>query len=292
MDSLIPVSMGLWAFWTWSQDREQKRQKERTRLAALYVNPFLSACEDLQSRISHILELSGLRALRQRYSDGAYAAETLYLIVRYFGWETVVHCYGPYTQDPVVTRLAEAVRRAFATTDEALPVGPFNFFHPEQRALGKMVMLRLKGNTASNATPSPATSSRSAWRRPLLSDGEAVQQSLEALRSTEGGGDLQGRVWLAQAQHHLVNLLGYLEGKEGYRLFPGEWKKCSGLPRRSAPANMPRGPVPGVVPIAQASGPGRGAPPGTACDGYSSTTILIMNRLEFGCQKLLQGVQI
>ena len=105
MESLIPVSMGLWAFWTWSQDREQERQKERARLAALYVNPFLSACEDLQSRIYHILELGGLRALRQRYSDGAYAAETLYLIVRYFGWETVVHRYGPYTQDPVVMRI-------------------------------------------------------------------------------------------------------------------------------------------------------------------------------------------
>jgi hypothetical protein len=43
--------MALWAVWTWSQDREQERLKERARLAALYVNPFLSACEDLQSRI-------------------------------------------------------------------------------------------------------------------------------------------------------------------------------------------------------------------------------------------------
>src|SRR5919106_7043239 len=137
--------MALWAIWTWSQDREQERQKERTRLAALYVNPFLSACEDLQSRIYNILELGGLRALRQRYPDGAYAAETLYLIVRYFGWETVVLRYGPYTQDPVVTRLAEAVRRVFATSDAALPVGPFNFFHPEQKALGKMVMQRMGG---------------------------------------------------------------------------------------------------------------------------------------------------
>ena len=45
--------MALWAAWTWSQDREQERLKERARLAALYVNPFLSACEDLQSRIYH-----------------------------------------------------------------------------------------------------------------------------------------------------------------------------------------------------------------------------------------------
>jgi hypothetical protein len=29
-----------------------------------------------------------------------------------------------------------------------------------------------------------------------------------------------------QAQHHLVDLLRYVKGKEGYRLFPGERKKA------------------------------------------------------------------
>jgi hypothetical protein len=48
MQWLIPVAMGLWAVLTWSHDREQERRKERARLAALYVKPFLSACEDLQ----------------------------------------------------------------------------------------------------------------------------------------------------------------------------------------------------------------------------------------------------
>src|SRR5262245_39149854 len=58
MQWLIPVAMGLWAVWTWSQEREQGRLTERARLAALYVNPFMSACEDLQSRIYNILEHS------------------------------------------------------------------------------------------------------------------------------------------------------------------------------------------------------------------------------------------
>jgi hypothetical protein len=65
MQWLIPVAMGLWAIWTWSQDREREPQKERVRLAALYGNPFLSACEDLQSRIYHILEYGGLSTLRK-----------------------------------------------------------------------------------------------------------------------------------------------------------------------------------------------------------------------------------
>src|SRR5262249_8995610 len=110
MEWLIPVVMGLWAIWTWSQEREQERMTQRARLAALYVNPFLSACEDLQSRIYHILELDGLPTLKKRYPDQTYAEETLYLIVRYFGWAAAMHRYSPYAQDPVVTRLAEAVR--------------------------------------------------------------------------------------------------------------------------------------------------------------------------------------
>ena len=61
---------------------------------------------------------------------------------------------------------------------------------------------------------------------PPLSDSQAVQQSLEALRTAADDGDLSGRARLAQAQHHLVDLLRYLEGKEGYRLFPGERKKA------------------------------------------------------------------
>jgi hypothetical protein len=69
MQWLIPVAMGLWAVWTWSQEREQERLTERTRLSALYVNPFMSACEDLQSRIYHVHELGGLRTPRKRYPD-------------------------------------------------------------------------------------------------------------------------------------------------------------------------------------------------------------------------------
>jgi hypothetical protein len=217
--------MALWAVWTWSQDREQERQKERARLAALYVNPFLSACEDLQSRIYHILELSGLRALRQRYPDGAYAAETLYLIVRYFGWETVVHRYGPYTHDPVMTRLAEAVRTAFATSSMALPVGPFNFYHPEQKALGKIVMHRMAGQYGVEFDTISSYEFREQLAVPPLSNSEAVQQSLEALRTAPDDGALPGRTRLAQAQHRLVDLLRYVEGKEGYRLFLGERQK-------------------------------------------------------------------
>jgi hypothetical protein len=233
MQWLIPLVMGLWAIWTWSQEQEQERTTERARLAALYVNPFLSACEDLQSRIYHILELGGLRTLKQRYPDGSYAEETLYLIVRYFGWAAAVHRYSPYAQDPVVTRLAEAVRDAFATTDAEFPVGPFNFFHPEQKALGKMVMSRMEGQHGIELDTISSYEFKERLASPPLSNSLSVQQSLEALRNAMGVENLPGRKRLEKAQHYLVDLLHYLEGKEGYSLFAGEREKCSCLKGRS-----------------------------------------------------------
>jgi len=234
MQWLIPVAMGLWAFWTWSQEQAQERLTKRDRLAALYVNPFMSACEDLQSRIYNILELGGLRILRQRYPDGAYADETLYLIVRYFGWTAALSRYSPYAQDPVVFRLAEAVRDAFATTGAGFRVGAFNFFHPEQKALGKMVMSRTQGPHGVELDTISSYKFRGRLALPALSNSQSVQQSLEALRNAEDGETLPGRNRLEKAQHHLVDLLEYLEDREGYRLFAGERNKCSCLRARSA----------------------------------------------------------
>src|SRR5207249_2747783 len=68
---------------------------------------------------------------------------------------------------------------------------------------------------------------------PPLSDSQSVQQSLEALRDTEDVKNLPGRKRLEKAQNHLVDLLLYLEGREGYSLFTGERKKCSSLPERN-----------------------------------------------------------
>ena len=233
MQWLIPVTMGLWAVWTWSQQREQEFLTERARLAALYVNPFMSACEDLQSRIYSILELGGLRTLRKRYPDGAYAEEVLYLIVRYFGWAAALSRYSPYSQNPVVTRLAEAVRDAFATTGPGFPVGAFNFFHPEQKALGKMVTSRMQGEHGIELDTISSYKFRERLASPALSNSQSVQQSLVALRNAADAENLPGRNRLEKAQHHLVDLLQYLEDREGYRLFAGERKKCSSQRVRS-----------------------------------------------------------
>jgi len=233
MQWLFPTAMGLWGIWTWSQEREQERLIERARLAALYVNPTLSACEDLQSRIYHILELDGLRTLRRRYPDGSYAEEILYLIARYFAWAVVLSRYSPYAQDPVVIRLGEAVRKAFSTTSAEFPVGPFNFFRPEQKALGKIVMTRMEGQYGIEFDTISSYEFKERLATPSLSGSQSVQQSLEALRNAENADHLPGRNRLEKAQQHLIDLLQYLEDREGHSLFTGERKKCS-PPRRSA----------------------------------------------------------
>ncbi|MEJ2033776.1 MAG: hypothetical protein P8Y63_12225 [Deltaproteobacteria bacterium] len=227
MQWLIPVMTAIWGVWKWSQEHQQERLKERSRLSALYVNPFLSASEDLQSRIYHILCLNGLRFLRERYPAGIYAEETLYLIVRWFGWFAVLLRYSPYTQDPIMIRLAEAVRNAFASP--AYPVGPFTFLRPEQRTLGKMVMSRYKGQYGIEFDTISWTDFMERLKVPPLAEDLVIQQSLQALRQADGAETITGWERLAEVQSRLVDLLYYVEAREGFTLFPaGVRQKCSG----------------------------------------------------------------
>jgi len=229
---LVPAATAVWAVGTWAHEYALQREKERARITALYVNPFLSACEDLQSRIYKLLELDGLSLLQQRYPDGSYADETLYLIVRFFGWLAAVNRYGPYTQDSTVIRLAAGVRRAFGTTRPGYPVGPFNFFPAEQKALGKLVMHDAEGEFGSEMD----TISFYEFREIINSDyrmpeSAAVQQTLENLRKARSVAEIQGKERLAEAQNYLVDLLRYLEERERYSLFPGKRKMCKRMQR-------------------------------------------------------------
>jgi hypothetical protein len=224
----VPLATATWAVWTWAHGRALERERERARITALYVNPFLSACEDLQSRIYKLLELDGLNTLRQRYPDGSYAEETLYLIVRFFGWLAAVGRYGPYTQDPVMIRYSAAIRRAFASSSEGRNVGAFNFFPAEQKALGKMVMHNMEGEYGHEMDTISYYEFRdfiqSPYRKP---ESSAVMQTLETLHRARSAADIEGWERLAEAQSNLVELLEYLEKKEGYSYSPIKRKKCS-----------------------------------------------------------------
>ena len=228
---LVAVVPAMWALWTWAEELRKERVHTRERTIALYVNPFLSACEDLQSRIYNILELNGLRMLKKRYPDGSYADETIYLIVRYFGWAAAMHRYGTHTRDREVIRLTEAVHNAFATPK--YKVGAFTFFRPEQKALGKLVMQRFEGQYGIELDTIPYYSFRNQLLEPPMAESEAIKETLEALRKARSAKTLEGRQRLAEAQSYLVDLLEYLEEKEGFTLFPDKRQKCEGFQESS-----------------------------------------------------------
>ena len=228
---LVPAATAAWAVWTWAHEHSIEREKERARITALYVNPFLSACEDLQSRIYKLIELDGLPELRNRYPDGSYAEETLYVLVRFFGWLSAVNRYGPYTQDAAVIQYSAAIRRAFATSSGNNEVGPFNFFPAEQKALGKMVMHSMEGEFGHEMDTISYYEFRDFIQSPYrMPESSAVAQTLETLRKAKRAEDIVGRGRLIVAQNHLVDLLNYLEKKLGYSYFPASRKKCSSRP--------------------------------------------------------------
>lgn len=248
---LVPAATALWGLWTWAHEKDIDRNRERARLAALYVNPFLSACEDLQSRIYNILEQDGLHTLRIRYPDGSYAEETLYLIIRWFGWLKTALRYGPYTQNRQVILLAEEMRNAFSTT--AYPVGAFAFFRPEQKSLGRMIMTRFEGQYGIELDTIPYCEFLQRMETPICKGSDAVQQSLVALRETENAINLPGRERLVTVQNHLVDLLTYVEFKERFSLFPGERKKCRH--RRKSIAKLPNNSPSPIIISAPTDGP-------------------------------------
>ena len=53
LSALVTV---FWAVCEFTVERQAKQKEERKQLSALYINPFLLACEELQSRIYNILD--------------------------------------------------------------------------------------------------------------------------------------------------------------------------------------------------------------------------------------------
>jgi hypothetical protein len=227
------VLTALWTLKKWReqrdkefQEREKERQQERKRLYALYVNPFLLACEELQSRLYNILAKEGLVALNTRSPDGSYAEETLYLVVQHFGWQ---RCVYRYYHDPKIIQLLEQIRDAFAT--DRYNVGAFCFHRPHQRSLGELIMLRTEGEYGFEFETKGYNEFLKLLAAPELQHMGAIQQTLTTLRSAKQFRDLPSDVSrrLVRIQRLLVELLNYIEEKENISFFYSEKQQ-----RRSA----------------------------------------------------------
>jgi hypothetical protein len=245
-----PIIATIWAIWTWKKQKELERDKEEKRLSALYINPFLTACEDLQSRIYNIIEKGGLPVIKSRHPQGEYAEETLYLIAQYFGWERCISRYGPYTHDQFVLETIEKIRNTFST--DSYKTRAFCFFRTEQKVLGHFAVKRCKGEygfefeTASfyefmddlskkkfNKIIVPLTDPKNSIEQNEVKSEyilNSILKTINALRKAKNASSLDGKERLADVQNYLVDLLSYIEDKEGFSLFSGKRLKAKSKP--------------------------------------------------------------
>jgi hypothetical protein len=139
----VAAAGGGWAVWTWSGQQQEDRRAERSRLFSMYLNPFIIAAEDLQSRLYNILAKGGLGPLRERHPDGAYAEETLHLFAMYFAYEQQLLRFTPFGGEPRIRALIMDVRDDLAT--DSFGLDPWVLFRPTQRELGRRVLALRKG---------------------------------------------------------------------------------------------------------------------------------------------------
>jgi hypothetical protein len=203
------TATAIWSVWKWAAERGKDRRIERNRVDALYVNPFLFAAEDFQSRLYNLLSGGGLAPLRNKYPDGRYADETLYLAARYFALEQVLLRFTPFGADGAVVTKIQAIREVFATDRGGLD--EWCFFRTQQLALGQAIIVWREGEYGFPDTVPLVDFMR------RLDDGLArdlqVEGALAVLRAAKTVGQLsqRTRARLGAVQAGIVDLLEYLE---------------------------------------------------------------------------------
>jgi hypothetical protein len=234
---LSALATAVWSVWTWSEEQQKERQLKRDQEAALYVNSFLLALEELQSRLYSILEEDELAFYKKEYPDeyefGSPAAiEILYRLSQYFGWGSHMLRYGPYTKDPAVIELIRKIGETFESRSE-FPGDAFRFSYDERVSLGKVVVRRVGEATAIlpvfESIPlyqfEEELSDEQSKHAPLYQS-KAVRCTLAAIDQADKVEALEGHERLAVLQNFLLELQAYLESKEGFRVSIGGIKKA------------------------------------------------------------------
>ncbi len=241
---LSGVCTAAWTVITWAQQQERVEEAKRDRNAALYVNPFIMAAEELQDALYDYLEghyhkLPG-EEQRQGYAGvSAAALEIIYTMVVYFGWSMIIYRYGPYTSDEKLIELTQQVSQAFSGMTQACQSAEdaFYFSYPEQKALGLTFVRPLAAayglgrqleRVKSEHLPEfpflefesislyefeeEVKNERNAGS-PLYLNIQAALQALDQANPSEA---FSGRQRLVLVQNYLVDLVDYLEKKEAF----------------------------------------------------------------------------
>jgi len=231
------IAAVVWSVLTWSGEQQKERQLKRDQEAALFVNSFILAMEELQSRLYSILEEDELACYKKQYEDhyelGSPAAiEILYRLSQYFGWAHRTYRYGPYTKNPVVIELNRQIGETLESRSK-FPGDAFRFSIDERVSLGQAVVRRIGEVTAVlpvfESIPlfqfEEEISDEQNKHAPLYQS-RAVRASLAAIDRAELAESLEGRERLAVLQNLLVDMLSYLESGEGFRVSIGERRKA------------------------------------------------------------------
>ncbi len=233
---LSGLAAAIWSVWTWSQEQEKEREVKRDQEAALYVNSFLSATEELQSRLYGILEQGELAYYRKEYPDqyefGSPAAiEILYRLSQYYGWSLRTFRYGPYTHDPKLIELTREIAKTWES--RSYPGEAFRFSIDERASLGQAVVRHVGEISAIlpvfESIPfyqfEQEISDEASKHAPLYQS-KAVRYTLSAIDRADKAENLEGRERLAILQNLLVDLLAYIESREGFSVSIGERRKA------------------------------------------------------------------
>ncbi|KGF72407.1 hypothetical protein DO97_08405 [Neosynechococcus sphagnicola sy1] len=223
------------AFWTvliWREKEQKEEERERDKNAALYVNPFILAAEELQSSLYRYLSGKQTKTLENKDSEcyagfSSEALEILYVIVIYFGWSLIIYRYGPYTRDKRVIELARKISETFANSDEFSSEEAFYFSFSEQRALGLRFVEGLSPTSFIEESKSIFTGFESvslyhfeeeikSSRNQLSAFYINIRDALHSIDNYNVIEDLIERRRLVLIQNFLVDLLNYLEEKEGF----------------------------------------------------------------------------
>ena len=223
--------------WTWREDQEKERNLKRSHESALFVNSFIQAIEELQSRLYGILEKDDLAYYKQEYPEhyefgSPFAVEILYRLSKYCGWGVRNYRYGPYTNDSVVIDLVRKIGEAFESRSH-FPGDAFRFSYEERVALGGTVVRRT-GDTI-NSIPIFESITLFQYLEEMINKSDkhrqlyqsrAVRRTLAAIDRVDQAEELEGVERLAVLQNLLVDLVNYLESREGFSVSPGKRRKA------------------------------------------------------------------
>ena len=224
---LSAVTAAVWSVWTWREDQEKQRRLKRDQESALFVNSFIQALEELQSRLYSILEEDDLAFFKKEYPEkyeygSPFAIEVLYRLSKYYGWGYYTFRYGPYTNDPVVIELVRKIGDTFES-HSLFPGNAFRFTYEERVALGISVVRR----TGDVMDSIPIFESITLFQfQEELSDksskgsqlyqSRAVRRTLAAIDGADRAEALEGVERLSVLHNLLIDLISYLEDMEGF----------------------------------------------------------------------------